>query len=136
SSPAPDAEQPYAMKYAVEPSMGPVTVSIAARRDAGTLILEVRDQDKTVGSAPSPVAGLGYGLEATRARLALVYGDQARMSAAPDRDGFTAWIELPLRTVGPSAQATPVGATASVHPPLRAPTDPGRGLAPASLTTA
>lgn len=125
-----------AMKYAVEPSMGPVTVSIGARRDAGTLVLEVRDQGKTVGAAPPPVAGLGYGLEATRARLDLAYGDQARMSAAPNRDGFAVSIELPLRTGGVSTQTIPVAASASARPPLRAPTDPGCESIPASLTAA
>lgn len=87
-----------AMKYAVEPSTAPVTVSIKATRNANNLRLEVADRGKVLHADPSSNAGLGFGLDATRSRLRLAYGDRARMMAVPSSDGFAVTIELPLLT--------------------------------------
>ena len=87
-----------AMKYAVAPSTAPVTVSVRAGRRDDHLVLQVADRGKAVGAGLSDPSGLGYGLEATRARLRLAYGDQARMIAAPTADGFDVAVELPFRT--------------------------------------
>lgn len=86
-----------AMKYAVELSSTPVTVSIKASLIADKLVLQVADRGKTI-CADRTAPGLGYGLDATRARLRLAYGDAATMTAAPRPDGFIVTIELPFRT--------------------------------------
>lgn len=83
-----------AMKYAVAPSLAPVTVSIRATRDEGGLKLAVADNGQ---GHPGVGPGSGIGLSATRDRLKAHYGDRASMEAGATATGFAAEIRLPLR---------------------------------------
>ncbi|RZJ18870.1 MAG: hypothetical protein EON91_03680 [Brevundimonas sp.] len=86
-----------AMKYAVQPSMGPVSVRIIARRKVDRLILSVVDGGAILprsGALPRP--GAGVGLNAVRARVALRFGETAAFVAGPAGAGFRAEIDIPL----------------------------------------
>lgn len=83
-----------AMKYAVAPSLRPVTVSIFAGREGGQLKLRISDDGDGRGGAK---AGTGIGLSATRERLRVHYGDAASLVADRTPSGFAAEIRLPLR---------------------------------------
>lgn len=86
-----------AMKYAVQPSMGPVSVRIIARRQEDRLILSVTDGGAILprsGALPEP--GGGVGLSAVRARVALRFGETASLVAGPVGAGFRAQIDIPL----------------------------------------
>lgn len=90
-----------AMKYAVQPSMGPVSVRIVARRQDDRLILSVTDGGAVLprsGRLPGP--GGGVGLSAVRARVALRFGETAALTAGPDGAGFRAQIDIPLIRAG------------------------------------
>lgn len=84
-----------AMKYAVEPSVSPVTVSIRARPVDGVIRFEVVDRGKTLTGGARPAPGLGVGLAATGDRLRLAYGHRATLTAAPRPDGYAVVVELP-----------------------------------------
>lgn len=84
-----------AMKYAVEPSVSPVTVSIQARPVGDCIRFEVVDRGKSVTGEVRPMPGLGVGLAATRDRLRLAYGRRATLSASPRPDGYAVTVEVP-----------------------------------------
>lgn len=73
-----------AIKHGIEPKTGPVSLCVSARRDPqapDTVLLEVRDTG--VGLQPAPLTrGSGLGLGSMRERLALQYGERARLSVA------------------------------------------------------
>ncbi len=80
------------VKYAVSPRRGPTAIVIRAARDNGRLRLEVRD-DGPGFSAPG--AADGNGLALLESRLAMSFGDRARL-AVDGRPGDTSvTIELP-----------------------------------------
>ncbi|WP_292093315.1 histidine kinase [Brevundimonas sp.] len=84
-----------AVKYAVAPAMAPVEILIEARLlDDGRLRLVVQNS----GPAPArPVSsGTGVGQAATRSRLAIRYGQDARFTAGPTADGYRVQIDLPF----------------------------------------
>jgi len=86
-----------AMKYAVQPSMGPVSVRIAAYSQEGRLILSVVDGGAVLpSSGVLPGPGGGVGLSAVRARIALRFGETAALAAGPAGAGFRAQIDIPL----------------------------------------
>lgn len=86
-----------AMKHAVEPSSEPVQVSIRAAREGDRLRFEVSDTGATVrGARPAPRPGHGVGLTAVRQRLALRYGEAARVDAGPRGAGYATVIDMPL----------------------------------------
>ncbi|HYC74838.1 sensor histidine kinase [Brevundimonas sp.] len=83
-----------AVKYAVTPSTGTVTISLTARLTTERVRIEVRD-DGHVG-APVPSKGLKVGLENVRRRLELAYGGQAEFTYGPmEPKGFVVIILLP-----------------------------------------
>jgi two-component system LytT family sensor kinase len=83
-----------AMKYAVGPALRPVVLSLQARLEGNDLVVSVEDDGE---SAASPVHSAGgYGLANVRARLAALYGEKARLEAAPLDPGFRACIRMPL----------------------------------------
>lgn len=86
-----------AIKYAVQPSARPVSVRVTARRQGDRLVLEVVDSGAGGGAALKPSSGHGVGLEATRSRLAISYGDRAMLTAGPFEEGFQVRIEMPFR---------------------------------------
>jgi LytS/YehU family sensor histidine kinase len=87
------------VKYAVSPRRGRTTIVIRAVRDHGQLRLEVRDDGP---GFPAPVAGVpaaagagGHGLALLESRLAMSFGEGARL-AVDGRPGDTSvTIELP-----------------------------------------
>ena len=88
-----------AIKHGIEPKTGPVTLCVSARRDPQApdmVLLEVRDSGVGLQPAP-PTRGSGLGLRSVRERLALHYGERARLSVAGvPGGGVVARIVLPL----------------------------------------
>ena len=70
-------------------------ITVAARRDAGRLVLSVADN----GPGRRGPDGRGVGLANTRARLAALYGDAARLDLADAPGGGTvATVTIPYQT--------------------------------------
>jgi hypothetical protein len=84
-----------AIKHAVSPALAPVDVRLSARRDGDDLVVGVADSGAGHVAAPAP--GTGTGLRNVRERLALLYGDRARLEAGPCGDGFLAEVRMPLQ---------------------------------------
>lgn len=91
------------VKYAVAPVTRAVTITIAAREEAGQLVLQVGDdgpgagQSNDVDAAP----GFGIGLANVRDRLAARYGDAAKLSSGPGAEGgWCTTIRIPLEHHG------------------------------------
>jgi signal transduction histidine kinase len=84
------------VKYAVSPRRGPTTIVIRAARDTGRLRLEVRDDGPGFPAAdPGVTSAEGHGLALLESRLAMSFGDRARL-AVDSRPGATSvTIELP-----------------------------------------
>lgn len=82
-----------AVKYAVTPSVGTVTIALTARLTTDHVRIEVRDD----GSAgPTGAAGLKVGLENVRRRLDLAYSGKAEFTYGPaGPSGFTVTILIP-----------------------------------------
>ena len=80
-----------AVKHGIAPLARPGVVQVVARRDAGGVRIEVRDD----GEAAALSAGTGVGLANTKARLRAMYGAAATLSldAGPGR-GAVAAIEI------------------------------------------
>jgi hypothetical protein len=86
-----------AIKHGLEPKVDGGRIEVAARREAGLLVLTVRDTG--VGLGPAAAGGTAFGLEQVRTRLATLFGDRATFSLQPagDADGGTlATLQLPL----------------------------------------
>lgn len=90
-----------AIKHAVAPSPGPVTVGVEARRGNSGLLLSVRDN----GSTPTTQSGPGVGLRNLDARLRAIFGSEYRLEVGRRGDSFVAEIECPLRCRTTSAAA-------------------------------
>jgi two-component system, LytTR family, sensor kinase len=95
----PLAENAY--RHGVEPREGASSVEIVAQREGAMLVLRVIDRAEVAGErqdvqceSPSPS---GIGLQNTRERLALLYGDAASLTLDCAPDGATATVCLPLR---------------------------------------
>jgi hypothetical protein len=89
-----------AIRHGLEPKVAGGRVEISARREAGVLVLEVRD---TGGGLAADPAGDGsrFGLRQVRERLAALYGDRASLTlqAAPDdQGGVLARVRMPLKS--------------------------------------
>jgi two-component system, LytTR family, sensor kinase len=84
-----------AVRHGVARHPGPGAVTVRAFADDGRLRLEVRD---TGPGFPAEGLGEGVGLTNTRARLAQLYGDDARLELSNDpAGGAVARVEMPLR---------------------------------------
>lgn len=86
-----------AVKYAVAPSVKPVTLRIGAHREGRRVIIVVEDDGVAAGAATA--GGAGVGQSATRSRLAIRYGEAARFSTMQDEAGYRVEIELPMDQV-------------------------------------
>jgi len=85
------------IKHGLEQAVAGGRIEVRAAREAGELVLQVRDTG--VGLADTASDGTRFGLTQVRERLATLYGAQARLSLAPcdDAEGGTlATIRLPL----------------------------------------
>jgi len=83
-----------AFKHGVELSREPVAIRIAARRGDEQLHMMVRNS----GSRLAPNGRSGIGLSNCRARIALLYGDRARLDVAEEGDGVVATLVQPWRS--------------------------------------
>jgi two-component system, LytTR family, sensor kinase len=84
-----------AFKHGVEQSREPVAISIRARRGPESLSVTVRNSGSTLAASGRG----GIGLANCRERIALLYGDRARLDVAQDGDGVVATLEQPWRSV-------------------------------------
>ncbi len=86
-----------AIRHGLEPQARGGRIDVRARRDAGALLLEVRDTG--CGLVADTVAGGGFGLQQVRERLAVLFGERASLTlhaAADDEGGVLARVRLPL----------------------------------------
>ena len=82
-----------AVKYAVSPASGPVSIWLSAWPEKDGLVVEVRDD----GEASPKQPGLGVGLDNISRRLALIYGARARFEHGPAQPrGYLARLSLPM----------------------------------------
>ncbi|MDX1420124.1 MAG: histidine kinase [Rubricoccaceae bacterium] len=85
-----------ALKHAVAPYPGPATLAVRARRDGDAVVLEVEDSGPGLGRGASRAPSTGVGLANTRARLAALYGDRARLDLLDGAEGgLLARVTLP-----------------------------------------
>jgi two-component sensor histidine kinase len=84
-----------AFKHGVERSREPVAISIRAEREDERLRVMVRNS----GGMLAPNAQSGIGLANCRERIALLYGERARLEVAQDGDGVVATLVQPWRSV-------------------------------------
>ena len=90
-----------AIRHGLEPQVAGGRIDISAAREAGQLVLRVRDTGVGSGTAPAPSSGVGahFGLAQVRERLASLHGAAASLDLAPAADaegGMLATIRLPL----------------------------------------
>lgn len=84
-----------AVRHGVARSRTKVTIRIAAREEAGRLLLDVEDDGDGARGDGRPGGGLG--LRNVRDRLAARFGQLARLEAGPARgQGYRARISMPL----------------------------------------
>lgn len=89
-----------AVKHGIEPKPGPGRIALRARRESGTLRLEVKDD----GVGLRPGAGGGLGLQNLRAQLQAHYGARASLRLESREGGGTrAMLSLPLPDVAADA---------------------------------
>lgn len=83
-----------ALRHGVASTTGPATLEVHVRRRADRLEIAVADDGRAESSAP----GNGVGLANTRARLAQLYGETARLETSkPVAGGFRVTLDLPFR---------------------------------------
>ena len=88
------------VKYGVAPTSRQVAVTVAARAEAGQLVLTVEDDGPGQGSDSGKAAerGFGIGIANVRDRLAARFGEAAVVTAGPRHTGgWRTVIRLPLR---------------------------------------
>jgi hypothetical protein len=95
-----------AVRHGNAARLGCGRIRVRASRDAATLVLDVEDD----GAAPATGEshGLGVGLRTTHARLALLYGSAATVTAAPRPDGgYCVSLRLPWRPAAAEVAPAP-----------------------------
>ncbi|HEX8233382.1 MAG TPA: histidine kinase [Caulobacteraceae bacterium] len=89
-----------AIKYAVAPSKGTVTIRVEAAHDGDDLTIMVEDDGQASDRAATR-SGTGVGLHNVRARLEALFGARGSLEATPRAKGFLAVVRLPLtRSIG------------------------------------
>jgi len=94
-----------AIKHAVAPAERPVTVTLAARAEAGLLVIAVSDDGDLAPGRPVVAPGLGVGLANVRHRLALLFGERAALTVTQDEGGYRATLRFPMARM--RAEETP-----------------------------
>jgi two-component system LytT family sensor kinase len=84
-----------AFKHGVEQSLDPVAISIRAQRGPESLRVTVRNSGSTLATGGRG----GIGLANCRERIALLYGDRARLDVVQEGDGVVATLIQPWRSV-------------------------------------
>jgi len=83
------------VKYAVAPTSRKVTLAIAAREEAGQLVVEISDNGP--GAPKGGNDGFGIGLANVRDRLAARYGAEASLTTGPgEAGGWLSVLRIPL----------------------------------------
>ncbi|MCJ8156647.1 sensor histidine kinase [Sphingomonas sp. LaA6.9] len=85
-----------AIKHAVTNSTETVVLRVSARQDEDELVITVEDNGPDASFAQSDSGRIGIGLQNTRSRLSLRYGNTANLEAGPAERGFRSTIRLPL----------------------------------------
>jgi hypothetical protein len=83
-----------AFKHGVERSSAPVAIRVEAKREGDELRIVIHNTGELRDGQD-----LGIGLRNGRERLALVYGERARLTVAPLDDGVAASVALPYEQV-------------------------------------
>jgi LytS/YehU family sensor histidine kinase len=87
------------IKHAADPSSGAVTIDLCARRENGSLLLEISDQGPGMDSHQHPILNEGVGLSNTAERLSQLYGEQQSLTFANgDRGGLIVRVQFPFHT--------------------------------------
>ena len=84
-----------ALKYAIAPSEAGGTLHVGGRLNGPRLLLQVADDGPGLPDPAELGNGRGVGLRNTRERLAVLYGDAARLAGRDARPGLRVEIELP-----------------------------------------
>ena len=94
-----------AIRHGIAKSAGPGCVDISARRENGSLRIEISDNGIGMRKQMEPESE-GFGLRNTRARLRQLYGSRQefRVEAGPE-GGCRVTLAIPLPTSGPDAGA-------------------------------
>jgi LytS/YehU family sensor histidine kinase len=79
-----------AVRHGIEPSTGPGTITVTARRDGERIAIAIANTGPKLHSGQS-----GIGLANTRARLAQLYGERASLVLRNDDAGVIAILEVP-----------------------------------------
>ncbi len=84
------------IKYAISPSEDGGTLSISARVQRNTLVLELSDTGPGLGNGNNGQKSSGVGLKNTRERLQQLYGDEQAFTLAPNTpSGLRITINIP-----------------------------------------
>jgi two-component system, LytTR family, sensor kinase len=91
-----------AIRHGVAPNARPGWIAVHAERDAGELVLQVRDNGD--GLPPDRLIALnrGVGLDNTRARLAHLYRDRFAFTFSNVERGFCVTIRIPFAVQAPA----------------------------------
>ena len=86
-----------AIKYAISPSEEGGSLSIAARVQRGTLVMQLADTGPGLGNGAVDSKSSGVGLKNTRERLQQLYGDEQAFTLAPNEPrGLRITINIPF----------------------------------------
>ncbi|RJF90766.1 sensor histidine kinase [Sphingomonas cavernae] len=101
-----------ALKYGVEPVPGPVSLCVKARRDARELVLTVENESQQTLATQALTGvspGHGIGLNNTRARLQMLFGDRGTLETQRLDRGFRATIRIPFNALAPAQDCKTAG---------------------------
>ncbi|MCH9694066.1 MAG: histidine kinase [Gammaproteobacteria bacterium] len=86
-----------AIKYAISPSEAGGTLRISARKQRGTLVMQVADTGPGLGNGNGGQKSSGVGLKNTRERLQQLYGDKQAFTLAPNEPtGLRITVNIPF----------------------------------------
>jgi two-component system, LytTR family, sensor kinase len=91
------------IRHAADPETGVVQITVCARRESETLLLEVSDNGPGVGEQLARAGGSGIGLTNTAERLRQLYGRLHGLTLANgEGKGLTVTVRLPFRSLSSS----------------------------------